>query len=217
LIPRSEILRGDNFADHYSMNSLINILKFQHSFLLTVEVRNISLVALYVLIVGLLCSSCTDDNSQSQKDTILKDEPSNTIWDFSMRMMDSNKTKSYITSRRARLYNDKQESYLDTNVVVEFMGSDGKRSAILTCDSAHIDNRTNNMWAKGNVVVVSDSSRTKVQTSLMLWDNTARKLYSDKYVRIQRPGELIEGGIGFESDEYLRNYRIYQVKGTKSP
>lgn len=204
------------------MSSQTNISRYhnfsQVSNILLAKVASVNaIIVLLELFIVLILSSCTDEQSQSQKDKILRDEPSNTIWDFTMRMMDSNKTKSYITARRARLYNDKQESYLDTNVVVEFMGTNGRRSAILTCDSAHIDNRTNNMWAKGNVVVVSDSSRTKVQTTLMLWDNTARKLYSDKYVRIQRPGELIEGGVGFESDEYLRNYRIYQVKGTKSP
>jgi len=172
-------------------------------------------VVLSFFVLGIV--SCTDDTAkQSTVNTALVDLiPSNTLWDFSMMLTDSSFVKAKISSRKARLYGERQESYLDTNVIVDFLTPGGKRSARLTCDSAHIDNRTNNMWAKGKVIIVSDSSHTRVETSVMMWDNTRRKLYSNEYVKIQRPGELIEGGVGFESDESLRNYRIFRVSGVR--
>ncbi|MBL7975696.1 MAG: LPS export ABC transporter periplasmic protein LptC [Candidatus Kapabacteria bacterium] len=173
-------------------------------------------------IVLLVCSllvftSCEDDTEKQSTVNASKLDlaPSNTLWDFSMMLTDSSFVKAKISARKARLYTDRQESFLDTNVVVDFLTVSGNRSARLTADSAHIDNRTNNMWAKGRVIVIADSSHTRVETSVMMWDNTRRKLYSNEYVKINRPGELIEGGVGFESDEYLKNYRIFKVSGVK--
>ena len=66
------------------------------------------------------------------------------------------------------------------------------------------------MIAMGNVVVVSDSNNTTITTSLLKWNNDTRKLTSDRYVKIISPEQEIEG-IGFESDETLKNYTIYKV------
>ncbi|MBN8571587.1 MAG: LPS export ABC transporter periplasmic protein LptC [Ignavibacteria bacterium] len=46
----------------------------------------------------------------------------------------------------------------------------------------------------------------------MLWKNKTQKVYSDVFVRITTPKEIIEG-VGFESDQNLTNYKIYQVSG----
>ena len=141
--------------------------------------------------------------------------PSNTLWGVDMTFMDSTLTKAKLHANHVRLYSDKQESLLDTNVVVDFYSVTGTRNARLTCDSARVDNRSNNMWAYGHVLVVSDASQTRVETNSMMWDNTKRKLYSNEYVKITRPGEIIEGGVGFESDESISNYRIFKVSGVK--
>ncbi|MBL7998537.1 MAG: LPS export ABC transporter periplasmic protein LptC [Candidatus Kapabacteria bacterium] len=175
------------------------------------------LVILFVLGCVMMASSCDDETQTKPEPPKYDISPNNTLWDFSMKFMDGNTVKATLSARRARLYAERNESLVDTNVIAEFYSPYGNRVARLTADSARVDNRTNNMWAYKNVRVVGDSSRTTLETSVLMWDNSRRKLTSDKYVKISRPGELIEGGVGFESDEDLRNYRIYQVKGVKAP
>lgn len=176
--------------------------------------RLAGMVAIYSTML-ISFSSCTDSKQAPPEQPKYDITPSNTLWDFKMDFMDSSVVKARLSARRARLYNDRQESLLDTNVIVDFMSPSGNRAARLTADSARVDNRTNNMWAKGKVIVISDSSHTRLETTLLLWDNTRRKIYSTEYVKITRPGEVIEGGVGFESDEYLKNYRIFKVSGVK--
>jgi hypothetical protein len=61
-------------------------------------------------------------------------------------------------------------------------------------------------------VVSSDSSRLKTED--LLWDNRRQLIYTPKneYVEITTPKEKLQGH-GFESDQYLRNYRIFSVTG----
>ena len=82
----------------------------------------------------------------------------------------------------------------------------------MSCDSAEIDDRTKNMLAKGNVLVWSDSSRTKLETSVLHWDNKTQLFYSTEFVTIDSPEEKIQG-YGFESDQNLKYYRIFKVSG----
>lgn len=52
-------------------------------------------------------------------------------------------------------------------------------------------------------------------TQKLLWTNKTRRVSSEDYVKITTAKEIIEG-IGFESDQELKNYTIYKVTGTFS-
>jgi LPS export ABC transporter protein LptC len=78
-----------------------------------------------------------------------------------------------------------------------------------------VDERTNNLEATGNVVVTSDSG-VVVRSEKMKWDNAQQKIFSDEFVRITSPKEQLQGR-GFESDQNLRNYKIFNVTGTAQP
>ncbi len=44
----------------------------------------------------------------------------------------------------------------------------------------------------------------------MEWRNSDKKIVSDKFVTITSPKEKIEG-YGFESDQHLQNYVVYNI------
>ncbi len=162
-------------------------------------------------------TSCQDSDAQQSTldDSKLDLAPSNILLDTDISFMDSLFTKAKVHAYRARVFNDKQETLLDSNVVVRFFNRDGSLAATLTCDHVRVDNRTNNMYSQGHVIVDSQQSMTHVETNSMMWDNARGKLYSNEYVKITKPNELIEGGVGFESDQSMSNYRIFKVSGVK--
>ncbi len=61
-------------------------------------------------------------------------------------------------------------------------------------------------------VKVVNKTGSELVTSKLLWKNATQKVYSDVFVRITTPKEIIEG-VGFESDQNLNNYVIYKVSG----
>lgn len=168
------------------------------------------------LLVLVLCSC-----EQEQPERFVKVDtttlPAHVIDDPVIHFLDSNHVKAILRAGQARVYEDRMETLLDSNVQVEFMSrASGKRLSLLTADSAVIDDRTKNMTARGHVVVVADSSATTLQTPLLMWDNATQKLHSTEFVHIESPTEIIEG-YGFESDQNLKNYKIYKVSGIQYP
>ena len=178
--------------------------------------KTVSFVILIICSVIFGCQS--ENNIPQQKLAIeqLQQLPTHTSWDFSMVIMDSNRIKSTLKARLARVYDQRQETRLDTSVVVEFMNANSQRVGILTADSAIVDDKTRNMVAYGRVKVVSDSTHTSLQTPVLMWNNKTQKLYTTEKVHIRSPKEIIDG-TGMESDQYLKNYKIFKVSGIKNP
>jgi LPS export ABC transporter protein LptC len=112
-------------------------------------------------------------------------------------------------ARHIRVYYDTQETLLDTSLKVDFYDDFQIKTSTLTSKRGRVDDATQNLFARDSVVVVNDSGVT-ITTSELMWRNKDRKIVSDKFVTILSPKEKIQG-YGFESDQSLRNYVIYNI------
>ena len=92
---------------------------------------------------------------------------------------------------------------------MDFYNDNQVKTSTLTAKRGRVDENTNNLYAIDSVVAVNDSG-VVIKTDEMMWRNNDRKIVSDKYVTIVSPKEKIEG-YGFESDQNLRNYVIYDI------
>lgn len=127
--------------------------------------------------------------------------------------VDSGRVAAVLTARYATVNDARQETWLRDSVFVEFFDKKtGKRVSKLTCDSLRVDDATKDMRAEGHVLVVSDSTATRLETSTLMWSDSRRKLFTTEYVLIESPKERIEGD-GMESDQTLQNYVIHKVRG----
>ena len=62
----------------------------------------------------------------------------------------------------------------------------------------------------GNVKAVNLEGE-QFETALLFWDEGAAKIYSDEFIRITK-GEFVNTGIGFEANQTLTQYRIFNSK-----
>ncbi|MBN8574954.1 MAG: LPS export ABC transporter periplasmic protein LptC [Candidatus Kapabacteria bacterium] len=158
-------------------------------------------------------SSCEQHVNTTVKKSIVQEElPDHTSWNIRVTFMDSSRVKAMLSARRARVFEQRKETLLDTNVKVVFNNAMSKQLAVLTSDSARIDDRTRNMFASGHVYVVSDSTKTSLATPNLMWDHDKQQLFTQDKVHIRTPTETIDG-TGFISDQFLKNYRIFKVSG----
>lgn len=164
-------------------------------------------------VIVFLLYGCEQQQQISQKKTNVQEAlPNHTSWDIRVTFMDSSRVKAILSSKRARVYEQRKETLLDTNVKVVFNNTVSKQIAVLTSDSARIDDRTRNMYASGNVRVVSDSTNTLLETPNLMWNHDKQQLFTQDKVHIKTATEVIDG-TGFISDQYLKNYRIFKVSG----
>lgn len=68
------------------------------------------------------------------------------------------------------------------------------------------------LWKLERNVKVMNLSGEKFETHLLFWDQDAHRVYSDSFIRIEQKNQVVMG-YGFESNEQLTRYRIFNIKG----
>jgi LPS export ABC transporter protein LptC len=179
-------------------------------------VRILALLPLALcLLIPFLHAGCTSSDDKPQEHVVIPvDAPDDESWHTTILFTDSVRMKARMTVGHARRYINKMQTLLDSSVYVEFYNSQGEINATLIADSARIDDRTKDMVAYGNVHVNSDHNLRTVDTDQLHWSNDRRVFFSDKRVKIidRRDDRVIEG-VGFESDDGLSNYKIFNASG----
>ena len=172
------------------------------------------IVTAMIVLLLILSTGCRERTAVTsvKNDPFLR-SPTHVSYNLEILLSDSSFVRAKILADVGRVHEDLQQTVLVGNVRVVFFRtrSDGI-AARLTCDSIVIDDRTRDMLAFGSVVVVSDSTKTTLRTTQLMWMHAVQRVRSDQPVRIETPTEQIDG-IGFESDQYLTDYRIFRVRG----
>lgn len=167
---------------------------------------------LIVLILSLIMvlTNCSTKRVKPSIDANLRIEelPSQESWNSVVTFSDSGKTKAVLWAGHFQKYDDKRETLLDQNIKVDFYNPQEIHTTTLTSKKGRVDETTNNLYAIDSVVVFSDS--ITIKTDEMMWRNKDKKIVSDKFVTVISPQEKIEG-YGFESDQSLTNYVIYNI------
>lgn len=173
--------------------------------------------SLAVVALLLLTSCATEQKGPANIIEFPADMPDETGRSTAIILSDSNWTKAILQVGRARKYNDRLETLIDSGLDARFHDRDGGLNATLSADSARIDDKTGNMCAYKRVHVHSQKNRTIVDTEKLCYDKETGRFHSDAWVKIvdSLRGRTLQG-TGFESDESLTDYSINRVSGQAS-
>lgn len=93
-----------------------------------------------------------------------------------------------------------------------FFDEAGVQTSLLTANSAIQYPKRGVMEAHGDVVVLNEQGDT-LFTEKLVWMEREERIFSDQYVRIVRPDEIIYGD-GLESNQDFTRYKILNIRGT---
>ncbi|BDC98005.1 LPS export ABC transporter periplasmic protein LptC [Persicobacter psychrovividus] len=96
---------------------------------------------------------------------------------------------------------------------LEFFNKTGEIEATLRCDYCYYDKEKTEYKAQGDVVVKNAISGEKLNTEELYWNPKTKKVYTDKFVRIESDGQILMGE-GLDADQDFTEYRIRSPKGT---
>lgn len=99
-------------------------------------------------------------------------------------------------------------------IVVHFYDSLNNVQSELKANFAIRYEKEQKMEAKNNVVIVNRQGHV-LNTEHLVWDEKKERIYSDIFVKITTPDEILFGD-GFESDQYFEHYEIKKLRGTIS-
>lgn len=111
-------------------------------------------------------------------------------------------------AKEARMYSSLKETRLKA-VEVQFFDEYGEKSLFLTSDRGMKDDKTGNITASGNVVVISLQKEATLKTNELIYDANQKMIRTDEqeHVIIEQ-GDIITSGYGLESDLSLSKPRI---------
>ncbi len=166
---------------------------------------------IFPIIIWLFIYGCTREKVEPTVNVQLTAEeiPDQESWNSTIFFTDSGRTRAILIAGHLRVFSKNKETLLDSNIRIEFYNNKEIHTTTLTAKRGRVDEKTNNLYAIDSVVAVNDSGIV-ITSDEMMWRNKDRKIVSDKYVTIVSPNEIIEG-YGFESDQNLRNYIIYNI------
>ena len=165
---------------------------------------------LVFLILTLFMNSCDDKFKPATNNTESSDMPTQESWNSTVVFSDSGIIRAVLTAGHISIFTTKGYTLIDSGAKVEFY-KDSVIVSVLTGKKGKIDDKTKNIEIMDSVEVVNTEG-SRLITEKLFWKNDERKVYSDEFVRITTPDETIEG-TGFESDQNLKNYKIYKVSG----
>ena len=166
---------------------------------------------IYSLFVAIFCCALCAGMSGCEKKSGAKTEkaigetPDQEVGDFSLTESMEGTKKWTLWAEWAAIYNEKAQ--VDAkNVRIDFFEEDGTKFSELKADSGILNQRTNDMEARGDVLVKTEDGIT-LETQSLSWLNFPQKIVSEDYVKITQGRDVLTG-FGLVSDPSLNEFEI---------
>ncbi len=126
---------------------------------------------------------------------------------------DSGITRYKIIAEEWEIYDKKNPPYwsFEKGVYMEKFDTLFRIDASIKADTAYYYEKKK-VWELRSNVHIRSLQGDKFDTELLFWDERSQKIYSDKYIRIEQEDKIITG-YGFESNQQLTEYQIYNNTG----
>ena len=176
---------------------------------------SIRILSISILILGFLIS-CGNDKKE-YVNAPLDNETMPSMRDDSVTMLisDSGLIKYKLITKNWEFFENAKDPhwYFPEGIYLEQFDTSFQKQITIKADTAwHFTLRK--LWKlKGNVFIENIQDET-FSTDELFWDEKEQKVYSDKYIEINRPEKLMLKGIGFESNLNMTQYRIFRPHDT---
>jgi LPS export ABC transporter protein LptC len=150
-------------------------------------------------------SGCAGDDPGQAAGRQSKPLPDQVISQFGLTETSQGRKDWHMEAVKAYVF--EKRNILETDVVeVTFFDEDGSIRSVLKADYARLNRTTDDMEARGNVIVTG-SDGVRLETQALNWQSETRQIASDDSVTVYRNEDILSGW-GFRGDPDLGSFRI---------
>lgn len=163
-------------------------------------------IVLGAIVMLVLFSSC--DGKKKELAPAITERDSLPIMDtrgVSTLISDSGITRYRVNTEEWQIFDKKKPSYwaFEKGIYLEQFDSLYHVDASIKADTAYYYDRKR-IWKLMGHVDIKSLKGDHVTTELLYWNEVSKKVYTDKFVRMEKPDQIMTG-YGFESDDrFLR-------------
>ena len=171
----------------------------------------LKIVAVGIAIIFFMFCSSTSEDEGAVTPAQRKNIPDQESWKSTILITRNGRKVAEVWAGYLAYYQKQAHTILKDSIHVDFYDSHGNHNSVLTAREGEVFNRTSDLIARGNVVVVSDSG-VVLRTEELRWDNQRQKIVSDKKVFFTTERDTLVGD-AFISDPDLKHYEIRNPRG----
>lgn len=166
--------------------------------------------------VAMLFLSCSDEVKQEiPKNSFIEQKyPAIDATDYDVVITEDGIVTYHLTAPKLIKFETKERPYSEfpDGFHITKFDENKKKTSELSANYGKNFDKEHKWEAIGNVIAINIDGDTLRTEHLIMLEKEDR-IYSDKYVRISRKDQIITG-IGFESDQEMKNWVIKKPKGT---
>ena len=170
---------------------------------------------IYLLfIITIIFFSCNNENEKLKKISKIKIVSGvERATEVMINYTDSGFLRARIYSPLIERHSQKAEPYSEMKKGVKgfFYDNNGKIESSLTAEYAISYENRRIIIVKNNVKVLNIRGE-ELETEKLTWDQQKETIYTDKFVKIKTPDEILYGN-GLESNQNFTRYRINKLRG----
>lgn len=168
--------------------------------------------SLFVLLLHVSCGS-GEENAGNASGAVRDSLPVLRSLGVSTLISDSGVIRYKIISEDWFVYDKKDPTYWEFNkgMFIEKYGKDFKVEAFISCDTAYYYDQKR-LWELRGRVLMKNLKGETFKTSLLYWDQNARRFYSPAFMQIKGIEQELSG-YDFSSNEQMTDYTIHNSVG----
>jgi LPS export ABC transporter protein LptC len=165
-----------------------------------------------VLILPLLC--CCEKKISVIPKSELMNLPQLTVKHDETVYNDSGRVQLILKTPIMEEYDNNDSPYYEFRQGINVQFYEGHKAPVGTVTSKYAKyTKKTNLWELKDSVIVVNESGDKLETEVLYWDERKNLIYSDRFVKITNPDQIVTG-TGFESDPKLKKRKISKVNAT---
>jgi LPS export ABC transporter protein LptC len=172
-------------------------------------------IGYWLLVIGYwsLLAACNDAEEEKQQVFTENDVAIEVGRDVEILYSDSAIVRVRVTGAVLHNYNDRENPRQEfpAGVKIEFLEPDLSVRSTLTAKTAVRYQEKGRIIARDSVVLLS-AKQEKLETEELIWDEKTAKVFTEKFVKVTRPGEIIYG-YGLEAEQDFSYWKITVPKG----
>ena len=168
--------------------------------------------SIFLLIVLQLISGCEEEQIPVR---INYNQPDQEFKNSRIIITEKGITTAIVWAHRASVFEDRNYTVIEDSIAIEFFNKEGEKISTLTALSGEVwglYEKVDSLRAEGNVVIVSDERKAKMETSVIRWDANAHMIYADSTVRLSTE-DAVQTGVRFVATDDLKSYTMENVTG----
>lgn len=166
------------------------------------------------MICGLLFFSACNDPEEEKRQVFTENDVAIEVGrNVEILYSDSAIVRVRVTGAVLHNYTDREtpRQEFPEGVKIEFLESDLSVKSVLTAKTAVRYQEKGQIIARDSVILIS-AKQEKLETEELIWDEKTAKVYTEKFVKVSKPGEIIYG-YGLEAVQDFSYWKITVPKG----